>query len=749
LLRWLAARDPHWYALRRAARAAVIVPVNFAIGAEVIGNAQVATFAAFGSFALLLFANFAGGLAARAGAYAVLSLAGVALIALGTEAATPDWLAVLAMAVVAFALLFAGVISSMIGGASQAALLAFILAVMLPGGRSALPDRLAGWAIAVVISVPVALFVWPPRDQDQIRLRAAALCRAIGDMLALDPPPAGSGDPLVAMRQAARDLRTAFRTSAIRTAGLSTGARTMIRLVDEVEWLANAVANACADAPEQWPVEGRRLRTAAADVMRACGTALDHAGSGPDRGRCLELDERLEELEAARRSVAQETLTELQAQSQLLDGEAVRGDFDRPLYAAHELGYVVALAGRTVATISAADARSWWARVTGRRVTEDELGVIAVAQRAASSQLDRHAVWLQSSIRGAMGLALAVLVARVVDAQNAFWIGLGALSVLRSTALSTGSTVLRALAGTTVGFAVGGAIVAVLGTSHAVLWPLLPVAILVAASAPGVISFVVGQAAFTVLTIILFNIIAPAGWRIGVLRVEDVALGCAASLGAGLLFWPRGAGAALGNALGEAYHAAAAYLRESVEHVTGLRMSPPESGLAAMAAGERLDEALRQYLAEQGTKQVPLESVAALANGAARVRLAGTAIKRLPLDTPAGRLVGSGDESLDVPVDVLVRRMRDVAGWYEMLAEAFARPGSPLPQDGSSPGESFLDVVLPAIDRCGDPERAAHAEQLLWSGQYVGDVDQLRHDLLTPAAQVAAARAGPWWSAGR
>ena len=67
---WRRARDPHWFALRRAVkRAAVVVPTNFAIGAEVVGNAQVATFAAFGSFALLLFANFTGGLATRAGAY--------------------------------------------------------------------------------------------------------------------------------------------------------------------------------------------------------------------------------------------------------------------------------------------------------------------------------------------------------------------------------------------------------------------------------------------------------------------------------------------------------------------------------------------------------------------------------------------------------------------------------------------------------------------------------------------------------
>jgi hypothetical protein len=40
-----------------------------------------------------------------------------------------------------------------------------------------------------------------------------------------------------------------------------------------------------------------------------------------------------------------------------------------------------------------------------------------------------------------------------------------------------------------------------------------------------VISFAAGQAAFTLVLVILFNIIAPAGWEIGLVRVEDVALG--------------------------------------------------------------------------------------------------------------------------------------------------------------------------------------------------------------------------------
>ncbi|MDT4936434.1 MAG: hypothetical protein QOG80_105, partial [Pseudonocardiales bacterium] len=515
--RLLRTRDPQWYAVRRAVRAAVVVPTNFAIGFEVIRNAQVATFAAFGSFALLLFVNFPGSWIQRLGEYLTLAVVGAGLVSLGSVVTTPSWLAVSAIAVVAFVVLFAGIVSSVINGATQAALLAFILAVMLPGGRAAVPDRLGGWALACLVSIPVAVLVWPPTDRDVLRHKTGALCRAAAAMLSLEQPAADASSPLVAMSQAASAMKSAFRMSATRTAALSTGARLVIRLVDELEWLTSIVADACATAPDEWPAEGRRLRDAAARVLVSCADALEHPGTGPSPQACGELAGCIADLQAARSAVAEETVRDLQASA--LDQSA--GEFERPLYAAHELGYAVALAAGTVSAIAAADSRSWWARLTGRQVVLDEFGVVAAAQRVAAGHLDRHSVWLQNSVRGAVGLAFAVLLARLFDAQNAFWIGLGALSVLRSNALSTGATALRALLGTAAGFAIGGAMVGVLGTGHALLWSLLPLVVLVSALAPVVISFVAGQAAFTVFSIVLFNIVAPRGWHIGVTRAED------------------------------------------------------------------------------------------------------------------------------------------------------------------------------------------------------------------------------------
>ena len=82
------------------------------------------------------------------------------------------------------------------------------------------------------------------------------------------------------------------------------------------------------------------------------------------------------------------------------------------------------------------------------------------------------------------------------------------------------------------------------------------------------ISFAAGQAGFTLVVVILFNIIAPIGWKVGLTRIEDVAIGCAVSIVVGLLFWPRGATAALGRALSDAFVTSSGYLADAVDRLT-------------------------------------------------------------------------------------------------------------------------------------------------------------------------------------
>ena len=151
---------------------------------------------------------------------------------------------------------------------------------------------------------------------------------------------------------------------------------------------------------------------------------------------------------------------------------------------------------------------------------------------------------------------LAVLVADLTSVQHGFWVVFGTLAVLRSNALGTGENALRALLGTTAGFIIGGALVALIGTNTTLLWILLPFVVLFAGLAPATISFAAGQAAFTVTLLVLFNLLVPVGWKLGLVRIEDVAIGGAVSLAVGAVFWPRGAPTSsdLGRALGRAWY---------------------------------------------------------------------------------------------------------------------------------------------------------------------------------------------------
>ena len=180
---WIRARDPGFTALRRAARGAVVVPAMFAVGDKLIGNPTIALFAGFGSFALLLLVEFSGPMLDRARSQVALVVAGAALVCLGSLASRSTWLATLAMAVAGFCVLFAGVVSSVFAAATVSMLLSFILAVSIRVPASAIPDRLAGWALAGAASLPAILFLWPAPVTDRLRDAAGAACRAHGRRL--------------------------------------------------------------------------------------------------------------------------------------------------------------------------------------------------------------------------------------------------------------------------------------------------------------------------------------------------------------------------------------------------------------------------------------------------------------------------------------------------------------------------------------------------------------------------------------
>src|ERR1700730_10831886 len=78
--------DPGLVALRRAARAALVIPLAVLLGQYVVGDPQNLIFIVFGCFALLVMADFSGLLPKRSLAYLGTTVVGALLLALGTLA---------------------------------------------------------------------------------------------------------------------------------------------------------------------------------------------------------------------------------------------------------------------------------------------------------------------------------------------------------------------------------------------------------------------------------------------------------------------------------------------------------------------------------------------------------------------------------------------------------------------------------------------------------------------------------------
>lgn len=394
-----------------------------------------------------------------------------------------------------------------------------------------------------------------------------------------------------------------------------------------------------------------------------------------------------------------------------------------------------------VANSAAADARPLLDRLLGRQHPDMVARPLTAAQRLAVGTINRRSVWFQNSVRGALGLAFAVLLAEVTDVSHGFWVVLGTMSVLRSSALNTGSTAIRAVGGAIAGFFIGAAIMFVVGTNPVALWALLPFVLFVAAFVPAAVSFTAGQAAFTVLVLVLFNIIDPVGWTVGLVRIEDVLLGSLAGLVTGLLLWPRGAAAQIRNALAESYRFCSGALLAATRKTTSLPDADLDDKLqqaliAARAAAGRLDDAFRQYQSERGSNSIPVGELTIAFNTASRMRLAAEAIASMTPGRPA-----STQPSLAVAVRTACTDLTDTTlateRWFDHTADVL--DGEPTTTD--VPCQPYAeDRVLVALRQgsVGDRDRdeLGWARSIWWAALYIDDVIRTQTRLVPAVAAI-------------
>jgi uncharacterized membrane protein YccC len=706
----------------RAIRATIVVPGLFAFTYVVIGDLQMATFTAFGGFATLVLAAFAGTRRDKALAHLGLAVIGSALLVVGTVVSASTALAVAVTAAVAFTVLFVGMTGPNAASGVTATLLAYVLPAASPGTIEMLPSRLAGWWLASLVGTAAVLLFSPSPPEDRLRATAAAAATALADQLVAALRGAAGPAHRAASIEAKHELRTAFTATPFRPTGLATTDQALANVAELLQWCTAMVCDAVGergDLRAAAPAD-RELLLAAGAVLRDVATLLC--------GGSLAVD--FDQL--ARYEVG--GATQLHQLSNDTPGyrEKVRLSFYARTIAstaAAAAADALIATGRADPQTTAVERRRWYGQPEQERPATYRFAGLLGAGSVASRHASLRSVWVRNSMRGAAALAAAVAIADLSGVQHGFWVVLATLSVLRTNAASTGSAALQALVGTVAGFAIGAVVILAVGTGPGALWVALPVAVLVASYAPGAAPFAAGQAAFTVLVAILFNLLVPAGVVVGIQRVEDVVIGCAVSLVIGVLVWPRGAAGVVGEDLSEAYHHGGAYLAQAVSWALGLRSQLPDAAGPAVTAGLRLDEALRGFLAEQGTKRLAKEDLWRLVGGALRLRLIAHSLAGLPhpVDDP------------DPARTALDSQAQRLACWYDRLAAHVGRPGPDRPPPLEAP------LLASPVDGAAWDVPAHHLSCTLWVDEHLQCLGVHMAELVAPAAQVTEQWRTPWW----
>ena len=616
------------------------------------------------------------------------------------------------------------------------------------------------------MAIVVSSVLWPLHEQATLRHAAATVADRLAAVLRAGPA-AGAAD-LEDLRTQVDALRDTYARAPIRPAGPTQRDQALVRLLDQLQRAVSFAIRIDPDRVEQDDGGG-------AVVPHPPSAAGDGGQPVHDRDLLVAVAATLERTAAVLRGTVEPVLT--------ASLEAVREQHRVTLE-----GWVAGALreGRGPETIAAQLSSTFMVRVLSHCSLSCEADAVlavggtlppsdghlaldtpaggrgprATLARAVAllrPHLRPDSVAFRNAARAATALAIALLVADAVHAEHGFWVVLGTLTVLKSSAMRTGITAVQALGGNLVGFAVAAGVLAVSGERPVALWLLLPVAVFLAAYAPSAVHFVVGQASFTVLVVVLFNLIEPEGWRTGLVRVESVAIGAAVSLVVGVVFWPRGNRQALRAATGAFYDAVATYLRSSFASTlapgAGARL-PASSDPAADADGPtswidltaasqadhdavraaelRVDAALFDLLATPAAATVAVPAWIRLTSVGRSLRLAADGVAVLPT---RGYPPLRDDQARSSVAARAGRRADEVAAVGAALTT-----GTLERVDGVDPPVSVLVGTDP-----DDAEAVDRALLLVFILEWMHVVDVLVELDDEPVGAVAELVGTPWW----
>jgi uncharacterized membrane protein YccC len=454
------------------------------------------------------------------------------------------------------------------------------------------------------------------------------VCAALADRI----EGIGSAEDVTAAMDALRDN---FLAASFRPVGLSAGSRALVRVVDLLELVADLV-------DDKTGATLGTVRPPGIEVLRCCARLLDVSQLAHRAANRAALDEALPRLRSlARGSYREDVELILSAPD---DAAAIATG--RQLLACRVISTTIGLTGRVIAAAAAADARPVWARALGLQLPPTGFADRLSSETAAGTTivtafLAARSVAAHNGLRMGAGLALAVAVTHLHLIEHGFWVVVGTMLVLSSSALSTRTKVVQAVVGTALGIVVGGLLVGAVGVEPVVLWLLVPITVFGSTYLPRFVSFTAAQAIGALSLLVILNLTAPAGWRTGLLRIEDIAMGAAVGLGVSLLLWPRGATAAVSALIDAAIDVNVRYLQAAVLRVTRGRSDEIDANLAALShdavvGSRRVDDAVRHYLSETGSGANRRTPVVRAANRGTWVRLAADMIADIRTLPPIG-----------------------------------------------------------------------------------------------------------------
>lgn len=599
------------HAVGNGLRTALVGSLAFSFGHWVLQDLQFAVFATFTAIALLGIADFGGPLRDRAHANLVTGAIAVALVVGGTAVSETIVPATAFALVMAFAISIGSSLGGYAKAGSRVLLIFLVLSIGVPAPFSDVLERGGGVAFTTALVAIASVVCWPSRPRRALGQATAAELERLAALV--DALVTGATGDLATRLQEARagvrETRAAALRMGARPAGSSTRDRSQAFVLDDMSRVLSILTALAGQHPPP-SVLGfeeagrRRLEQAREALLAAAAASRGDAVAIPDRTPPRDLA-KAEELLAGAIAEGEAPADDLAAATEWIVG-VLELSWAASVALDHSVGLAVPV-GR------------------GRRSGPVRTGpghLLLRGIRIVRADLSPRSARFQDAARTALALGAAVGLATAFELQHGFWVSLATFTVLRTAARATAITAVQAVLGTLIGFVAASSLVVAVDSRVMVLAVFLPVLMFLSVWGNEVLGLIAGQAFFTILVVVLFNLLAPAGWSVALVRAEDVAIGAATGLIIGLVTWPHGSRGRLSRAVAAVLRAGAAYDRTvllGLLHGRDPRDPRLPERIAAEVAGQRMDETIEHCMAEGRPGPERMDGWVGAAGGAHRL----------------------------------------------------------------------------------------------------------------------------------